>query len=350
MNPSYALNLWKVRCIDEDTRELFDRALAILRSKGFCWELAQFRHLFREINEEQLQQLFRSCEEGRIPAGRIGGVSGGDYFETKAGRAINTVDLIEIMSGQKNPIIQGDPRSVIRLGPSNALDLANWTLQKSNDLAHYLQICDVIQRTEWLQRGATIENPGQEDERFEGPDLESTTAALILMRQFLPGLDDSFLNACRIYCAHVDDDRKKHWVQAEMQRFETLLADKPTFNAAKVFASMTHGDVVELFVYGTGLVHRKSRDSLEAELSNLYAQHSRREIVFGFHWVARCFLESPINVAPVIYSDFAHWIQSLGVPRPTRIACETFFASDPAKSDRSVPDPSNLKHTIRIRT
>lgn len=365
MDTACGIWLWKVRCIDEDSRMLFDRelifdppttssaeevaaALAVLRSNGISLQTTKFRHLFREISKDEMRHLFAEIELGHIPSMRSGCVTD-DYFETKAGRPIDTVELIEIQSGKKNPIILGDPRSVLRLGPSNLLKPGSWDLQKSNDLAHYLQISSVIRRSEWLRGGASIENFGQTDERFEGPSLESTTAALILMRQFLPGADNSFLTACRIYCEHVDDERKRQWVEIEMRRFEVMLEERPTFDVAKALAQMNHGEIVELFVYGTGLIHRQSRKNLEDALSTLHSKHSRREIVFGFHWVAHCFLQSPLNVAPVLYADFTHWIHHHGVPRPTRVASEAFFATDPATTKPPAADPLSEPAKIRIR-
>jgi hypothetical protein len=79
--------------------------------------LLKYRDYFYAPPEDQLLQMMKTAQEGRVV-----GV-GGDYFEDETGREITEYEMIQFVSGQEYPVIAGDPNSVLRLGSASPTNL-----------------------------------------------------------------------------------------------------------------------------------------------------------------------------------------------------------------------------------
>src|SRR5206468_577887 len=111
------------------------------------------------------------------------------------------------------------------LGPATMLDRGAWNLQKSNDIAHFIQIVGLLQRSTWWRSGARLNKGPSTDALYtiENPAVESTVAALALVRQFLLERDDALKCATAAYVSHCGDERKTAWIKAEVACFEQFL-------------------------------------------------------------------------------------------------------------------------------
>jgi len=171
---------------------------------------------------------------------------------------------------------------------------------------------------------------------LENPAIESTVAALALLRQFLLGRDDALKCATAAYLRHSGDDRRIEWIKAEIASFEAFLTGSPWqfgIESHAVVKDLTNRQLIETFIYGSGFFHRQSNKNLEDRLSELVAAVPREQLVFCFHGACRQLLRPAFVVAPVIYQDFAHWTNSGWCCRPTRVVVTRLFAdSAPAAS------------------
>ena len=304
--------------------ELVRNAISILDSNSRDSKVIPYRGLFREVTRDQVKALLSP------PTSFCGfGVSG--YFEDQHQKPVDEVDVIAILSGDPKPVILGNPRSVVQLGPSGMIDKSSWKVQDVNDVAHLIQTVTVLQRGRWWSQGASMVTSGDDNNMYslKNPDLDSITAALALLRQFLLKRDDVFRVATTTYMNHVEDVRKREWVRVERASFEQYLKSRPRFvpdNSSTEFTSMTNEDLIETVVYGSGLFHRQSNSNLEDRLMKLYMGWPREQLVFSFHMTCREMLRAPFTVAPVMYQDLSHWIHSDWSPKPTRMVISRLFA------------------------
>jgi hypothetical protein len=115
---------------------------------------------------------------------------------------------------------------------------------------------------------------------LENPDLETTTAALALIRQFLLHRDDIFRRATELYFKFVDDGIKQAWVKHELDQFEAHLKGNWRMPQATELSGFSNEELIDVVVYGTGLFHRKSNSNLEDRLTQLTTACPRNPNVF----------------------------------------------------------------------
>jgi predicted nucleotidyltransferase len=335
--PAY---MWKVRCINRRTKEMFDRTrvfdrelcadadeanlvLSLLADRTQHRKLIEFRHVFREVDEKELLAHFKDHEHAGF-----GSVFLSDYFEDEEGRPLDEVDLIAIKSGQSNPVILGNVSSILRLGPSGMLNAGDWTVENSNDFVHFIQVVGILQRSRWWRDSPKLSWTGNDGSHsLENPDLETTTAALALIRQFLLHRDDIFRRATELYLKFVDDGMKQAWVKHELDQFEAHLKGSWRMPQATELSGFTNEELIDVVVYGTGLFHRKSNSNLEDRLMQLTTTCPRETLMFAFDMACRLMLNHPFTAAPLFYREFAHWSNTGICPRPTRVVTPRLFGT-----------------------
>ena len=331
---------WKIRCFDRSTRQLFDRtvcfcppaecasetvqsAVATIQSGESDHLIPQLRYLFRELDEEQQEKLFEGSSSFRtfaIP----------DYFEDETGESMDVSELIAAKNGVSNAIVLGEPGSVLKLGVSELLTDEQWTVENSNDLAHFIQLANIIQRSTWFQTGIEIKTvDGREDLiGISNADMESISAAMGWIRQFVLRRDDAFIVAVDTYCKFVASPMKTTWVEAEKQFFQNHLAGKLhrfEHQGIAELETLTNLRLIDLVVYGSGLFHRASNQDMESELSEILKTAPRERLIFAFHSACWQLMKHVLTVLPVITQDFESWIERGVVPMPTRVIVSNLF-------------------------
>jgi hypothetical protein len=336
--------LWSVRCINRQTKELFDRSLIfdaalcrnadeariiedILADSNAHRRVVAFRHAFRECNESE----FAAQAKG---ASRFGTFSIENYFEDEGCCPLDEVELVAIAKSEPNPVILGNVSSILRQGLSEMRAPSMWSVENSNDLVHFIQIAGILQRGRWWKTKPTLSGIGDgQAYSLDNPDLECTAAALALIRQFLLCQDDVFRVAVKLYVDQVDSVAKCLWVDHELQEFESHLASDERVFPSQLLKGVTNQELIEVVVYGTGLFHRKSRHRLEDKLFRFSQAYPREELLFAFEMACRMMLKPAFTVTPLLYRDFAHWLNSGTIPRPTRVVTTTLFKGDLPPAD-----------------
>lgn len=78
---------------------------------GPDWRMLKFRQHFIELSEQELHRRVQEAQSFK-PVNL-----NAEYFEDENGQPITDYQMIQHVSGQEYPIIVGDPKSVMRLGP-----------------------------------------------------------------------------------------------------------------------------------------------------------------------------------------------------------------------------------------
>src|SRR5262249_45269282 len=118
--------------------------------------------------------------------------------------------------------------SVLRLGPTEMLRKELWTTETANTLAHFFQLVEVIGSSDWLKSELSINTPasGSWINSFHCPDLGQMYSVLLPIRQ-LYSEDEVFNNACNSYLRHVQDERKRWWLEETKREFNAYLKSMP---------------------------------------------------------------------------------------------------------------------------
>lgn len=338
---------WKVRGIDTRTRKLFDRyfvfdppsdlpdealrdAREVMDHKRRRNELVKLRPMFREVEMDQLDQVMRGSRGSSCVS------PSANYFEDEAGNPLDEIDLIRIRTGQRDPIILGNVKSVLRLPHASIKDPSSWTLEKSNDVTHLLQLIGILQRTAWYRASLSLSSQGN-DWSLTCPSLQETLPIFALLRQFLfrerekyDRLDDVFRRAVDHYAQHCSDQGKAVWILHEKRAFEDFVLGHQRLDFGCDLDGMSNGDVLDTLIYGTGIIHRRSSQNREDQLAQLQARNDRRKLAFVLHYLCRELLNSMVSAAILLQSDFAHWVNEGACPRPTRVVIDSILAPERA--------------------
>lgn len=326
--------VWKVRCIDRESKEFFDRYLifdptrcqdlsekdsveSLLQDITKRESLANHRRVFREVSADEVD----SHMNGRD--GEFFALS--DYFEDDAGRQLNEVELVAELTGNPKPIVLGDVRSILRQAPSNMNSPDSWTVEDSNSYVHFLQVAGFLQKSRWLGQSTRLSKSGDGPYWLKNLDLNNTTVALVFIRQFLMKRDDIFRVAVQLYLSQIGDPAKIYWVNHELQNFESYLKSCQRQPPTPELADVTNEELIDVITYGTGLFHRNSNKNCEEQLSCLLGRCGRERLMFACDSACRLLLRSPFTVAPLLYAEFARWSNTGVCPRPTRVVTERLF-------------------------
>lgn len=171
------------------------------------------------------------------------------------------------MESEFSSFAMGHPNTVTKFGPSPLISAEQWTPQHANDLAHFVQLAELLSESEWFAQGAVLsqESNGHVSE-FSCPSMDPIVSALTLIRQFTLRRDRVFHNAILAYNKFCGDSRKTCFVDLEFQQFQGTL-DNPLHAihhfGDETLAQLTGLELIDLIVYGSGIFHRESNESLE---------------------------------------------------------------------------------------
>jgi hypothetical protein len=260
-----------------------------------------------------------------------------EYFEDEMGKPITHYEMIQHVSGQVQPVIVGDSQSILRLGHSTPVLVSEWSAESANTLSQFMNVIERIRASAWFASSKTVSyeiRPSQENngEGFDKsallealfPNDEKTTAVLAYFRQ-LHARDKLYSKAAETYIKHCGDDRKKWWVRIELESFMSTVDSQPVpFNAP-----FTRREIIKMFMYGAGLLHATSNDGADKQLAELFKLKGRHNAVVIFN---HCLLDIYAAAVPtyhVIWHDYDHWVNELGLTPPERTDIETLFTSFP---------------------
>src|SRR5687767_1960743 len=92
---------------------------------------------------------------------------------------------------------------IVALGPMPMALPEQWTVEKANDMAHYLEVVDCLTQTPWANAYTVITYDvtglpeGQTGKllRFDTPNIVLLNSAIVFIRQLLPTEDKLFAKA-----------------------------------------------------------------------------------------------------------------------------------------------------------
>jgi hypothetical protein len=269
--------------------------------------------MFQEVTLAEIGDLAKNAHGFRC-------VSLDEYFEDDRGNALDTVGLVKVISGHPDPIIAGNPRSVTRLGPSSMRMTEKWTPEKANDIAHYLQIIEKVTESDWYRSPFEMECIGGDAKTqkvigFRQPPAKATREVLLSLRQLYSN-DDVFNFACNHYMQHVDHDGKRLWVKDRKTVFNAALTGEPFIFKIDGY---TLRDVLDLFMYGCGEVHRRSADGIEEKFRNAIEKLGKEHVMMSFGTSIQALLVPAIQTYEVVSQDFTYWTQTQGAAGPNRL-------------------------------
>lgn len=322
MKASVPFISWKIRCLHKKEKRFFDRKVVLDCAKIADSELAQilgllepridprilhFRSRFREVSEEESQRPAKQFQFFVVPG----------YFEDEDGNPMDDIEVCRILTGQTHPVLLGRPHSVLRLGPSAIVRQEQWSVDSANDISHFLAVVRDIAKSCWLRAPLSMEFTGTLDDiqqilSLDAPDHEAAKGVVLPIRQ-LYSSDDVLNIACNVHLRHVGDERKRWWVQERKAAFNRHRRNPPHLSR---LGECSTQEIIETVIYGSGIVHRRSKANSEEDLRVLVSKHGRECVVMGFNCACRDLCHFAFDIYHVVKQDFEHWITNEGCAGP----------------------------------
>lgn len=286
--------------------------------------MLSYRHLFTEVADNDVEAFLKN--PSRTYRGFQTVSLAAEYFEDETGTRISDYEMIQHVSGQEFPIIVGNPKSILKLGPISAVNAADWSTEKANTIAHFLDVIERIHASGWYRSPQFITSLSRKvdgtkllEARF--PDDVDTIAVLAYFRQLHAG-DRLVEKACDAYIAHAGDARTQWWVN-ERKRSFALLVDSPP--APYDTKAQTRRQIVRMFMYGGGLLHSSSDHGDDAALKAFISDHGKHKSVIIFHSCLMDFFRVAATIYPVLRQDYTHWINADGLSAASRVEIPNLF-------------------------
>jgi hypothetical protein len=257
-----------------------------------------------------------------------------EYFEDEAGREVSLYAMIQHVSGQEEPVILGDPESVLRLAPSTPINVSQWSEESANTIAQFLDVVERICGSKWYRRppvftfefqsdGDSTEFPAASDSQLLEavfPDHTETIAVLAYFRQ-LHAADRLFTRTCETFLRTCGDHRKSLWMTERLESFRCMVDSSPI-----PFTEMgTRREIIRMFMYGAGLLHANSNDGADVKLAEMIGKHGQHRVVMVFNNCLWDILNDAIAIYHIVKNDFIYWVDSCGLAKPTRIDIPSLF-------------------------
>ncbi|WP_145360084.1 hypothetical protein [Alienimonas californiensis] len=287
--------------------------------------LLRFREHFQEVPQND-RESFMSANSAASRGANIGGIDP-DYTEDEQGRPISMYEMIQHVSGQEFPIIMGDPGSVLRLGPTPAVNTKKWNVKRANCIAQFLEVVERIQESDWRRSPHTATWTASRHggdttvQETAFPTDHQSQAVLAYFRQ-LHAKDKLFAKACETYLEHVGDQRKRVWVHHEKEQFVALVDSPPAPYDA---GGATRRQVLQMYMYGAGLLHSSADYGDDKRLSQLIEERGHAYALTVLNSCLMDFLRCAAKVYPVIRQDYEHWVSTQGLTPPTRQSIKDLF-------------------------
>lgn len=287
------------------------------------WRMLKYRKYFIEIAEQDYPRFF-SDVHGR-PARDVH--LNAEYFEDETGKSITKYEMIQHVSGHEQPVIVGDPESILRLGPSAPIKSDSWDVAKANAIAQFLDVVVHIYRSEWHRspQSMTFEataSGGRQLLEARFPNSEEIMAVLAYFRQ-LHAEDDLLRQACKCYTRHCGDSRKVWWVKERKRAFINSVGSSPCLFQA---ITATRREIIEMFMYGARLLHSASHRGHQERLRGFVAEHGQQKAVMIFNSCLMDLLSVAVVIYHVLRQDFEYWITQCGLEGPDRFSIGELFS------------------------
>src|SRR5208282_5920244 len=91
--------------------------------------------------------------------------------------------------------------------------------------------------------------------------------------------DDAYNFACNAYLQHCDHVGKKMWIKERKAAFNKTRSSQP--HLIKI-DSYTVQEILDLFIYGCGEVHRRSDDNAEEQLKDAVNKYGAPHVYMAF--------------------------------------------------------------------
>jgi hypothetical protein len=286
--------------------------------------LLKYRPLFTEVPSNEIEAFLNH------PSQRDRGVQtvdiAAEYFEDETGAAISHHEMIQNVSGQEFPIIVGDPESVMRLGAISAVNRSDWSVERANTIAQFLDVVERIHSSQWYrspQFMTSLVRCAEEPRLLAAsfPDDRNTMSVLAYFRQLHAG-DQLVVKARDVYVKHAGDGRKQWWVDERKRRFESIVDSEPApFHAD----GRSRRQIVRMFMYGAGLLHSSSSHGDDAALAEFVSRHGTQRAVMTFNSCLMDFYRVAAQIYHVVRQDFLYWIDEDGLVAPSRVSIPKLF-------------------------
>ena len=298
--------------------------------------MIKFRPHFKLLSDDEFKKICkerpRELEQANIT---------GEYFEDETGRPITDYEMMQHVTGQEYPIIAGDARSVLRLGPIAPKLIAEWSVAMANTIAHFIEVIQKIAASAWYrgQKSITYEvKTGDRDSFLPKPAdarlleaifpyADETTAVLAYFRQ-LHAKDKLLVEATEAYLKHCNHGGKRFWVEHEKQGFVSAIDAPPGILETK----RTQRRILQLFMYGAGLLHSTSNNGADIELAEFIEEHGEERAVAIFNGCLMRMFGSAAPIYHVIKQEFDHWLTHCSLAPPDRTAIDELFQNYVAKA------------------
>jgi hypothetical protein len=222
-------------------------------------------------------------------------------------------------------IVKGDLQTVLRLPPSEFVNRNAWTQEKSDMLAHFIQVAGQISRSSWMRAPCDFQVQGGKVLGSHFPTIEAFVYGTVYFRQLYAG-DKLFSSACNIYAKHAGDPLKVHWAKEELAAFERLLAANSFF-----FDNISLRDLIDAFLYGALIFHgpEKAHEKHKRRFQSMITRHPREELLYSLDLGMRNVCRHATDVSHLVYKDMAHWQHREWIPAPNVWWHSTLFGSSP---------------------
>jgi hypothetical protein len=331
--------VWKIRCIDRNTKALFDRDLVLDQAATSAIEMADINAILDAPDRGQRIQLlkyrdrFKEVAPGHDHTADSEAAGGfnifclPDFFEDREGNPLATCQMLDIQHGQ-NVVVAHDPMSVMRFGPKEMANASDWTTEKANTIAHFLEVMECLGQSDWIRARAgftkVIRNDGTSRiTRFDRPNVLVLNSILGFTRQLIFS-DDLFDSVISIYLEHCSDDMRRWWIQMAQGSFTGGLDCEPFgLHVADGIpqvegAGVTGRQMLRHFFYSFGLLHHPEPNQVR-RFRELIARFGRENVMMAFHNTCAHLVCTAYGVAQVIGQDFHHWMTQ-GHTSPDRVS------------------------------
>lgn len=331
----------KVRCVNRQTTELFDRWYHVDSDTLAAPEQKAVHALTaRSPSPSQflkVRGLMTACDGNKSLPMPIGPsysvVSFPDHFEDEDGHPLTPVDLAAAMTGIEDPILLNDETSVLRLGPQGVRTTEQIGTDSANTISHFLQLVEVIATSRWVRTetrvgGVGCFTAGGMLQEFCCPTLSDTFAILLPLRQlFLEDGKEAFALACKSYERYAVDDRKRFWITALRKQCNTYMSSRVW---PPLLRDCTTKQLLQALMYGAGMIHfHKSYADEKTRFRELVQHHSRELVVFSFVSASQHLYAYARKAYHVIRQDFDYWRCREWCPDPDIMLMSQLFESRP---------------------
>ena len=293
-------------------------------SPTFDTHMLKYRSLFTEVPGNDVEAFFNDPVRHHRGFQTVSIAT--QYFEDENATPVSDYEMMQHVSGQEFPIIVGDPKSVLRLGPVSAVNTNNWSIDTANTIAQFLDVIERIHTSDWYRSPrfiTSLTHKTEESQLLEAgfPDDEDTMSVLAYFRQLHAG-DKLVSKACDTYVAHAGDGTKQRWVNERKQSFGSLIDSPPVTYDTK---EKTRRQIIQMFMYGAGLLHSSSKNGEDAALDTFILQHGKHEAVMIFNLCLMDFFRVAATIHPVIRQDYHHWVNTDGLAAAARLTIPNLF-------------------------